>query len=667
MNLKLALPSGRVLKIKADFPYHDSPIGYRVLLEGYTALVVGLAEEGLQRDVQFPDEKPITTEKHISSILDTADYYALLPWRLLFDLLPSVFDWREEEFITLGDKEWNFVDKHSRKVLEYIKTRRQVKEENIKERFGKEVIKKLIDLGFLKREKRWKIPDLTTNFYSLALPVDHAVEKLKRFKRKEEKIRLIYYIQERIKVSREELREAGFKGEDIKALVKRGIILEKEESIEEIKKPPSIRQVRTEYLRPLGSKSLLFGQWDKVVDNLTSQLSQLIKEGKSAFVFCTTIQLTEALQRDLYPFLGDRLVLLSSQVKAKEFIKRWFHVADMEGIVVLGSRVSTLVPMKRMDLLVYVEDLSSNPFETFDFRHFLYNLSRYYSAKFLLVSSKPPLGLVQREEWEKVYQIPNSEVLVFKRSAGDILSLEVKELIEGDTGEWLFLVNKSGYAYAYCDRCGWIVECPRCGSFLTLTKDKGKVFCASCGYKAPALCQGCGKELKDLGFGIEKAIEEIKGIFGNREGFYFDTVPRLGKTYEKVLVLHADNILSVPWFNSEERYFSYLWQALCIAKKRLVVQTVLDGNPILEFIKKKDWQGFCHRELQRREEEGLPPFKRLIHARLKVLPNLENLPLEVKKKRQGSLWELIIKVDKRHLREVLRSLRGYKPDYLEVL
>ncbi len=667
MNLKLALPNGRVIKVKAEFPYTGSPIGYRVLLKGYTAIVVGLAEEGEEIELQFPDKKPITKEKHISSILDTANYYALLPWVLLFDLLPSVFDWREEKYIILEEKEEKFIDKLSLKVLEYVKNKRKVKEESIKNKFGKEIVEKLIDIGLLKKERIWEIPSLSTTFYSLALPVELALEKLRRFKNKEEKLRLIYYLQERIKSSLEELKEAGFKGKDIKALVKRGILLEKEETIDEIRKIPYIKQEKREYLKPLGSKSVLFGQWDRVRDTLASLLSKLIEGGKSAFVFCNSLRLLEKLYEYLYPLLGDRLVFLSSQMGEKEFIKRWFYFADADGIVLLGSKISLLSPMKRMDLLVYFDDFSSNPWEKFDIRHFLYNLSKYYAANFLYVASMPPLSLCQKEDWEKIYEPPAPEVLLFKRSFDEVLCKEAREIIQKEDKEWLFLVNKSGYAYAYCPKCGWIVECAQCGSFLTLSKDKDRVFCASCGYRGDALCLECGGRLEELGFGIDKAAEEIKNIFGNRENFYFDTIPRLGQTYENVLVLNADNILSVPWFDSEERYFHYLWQAMAICRKKLIVQTSFVETPLLEFLKNKDWQGFCNEELRRRKEEKLPPFVKIVHARLKNLPELKNLPIEVKKRKHRDLWELFIKVDKKHLRMVLKKLREYKLEYIEVV
>lgn len=668
MNLKLALPNGRTLNVEVYFPYETSPIGYRVLLKGQTAIVVGLGEGGEKLELEFPDQKPVTTEKHIASLLDTAKYYSLFPWKLLFDLLPSAFNWREEEFIVLGDKEAAFLDRLSFQMLDYVKKRRQVKEESLKEKFGKDLVEKLIRLGFLKRKKEWVMPSLETKVYYLVLPMEEALHRLKRFRKREEKIRLLHYLFERRKATEEELKEAGFSNEDIKALVKKGILEEREELIEEVRYVPHVRQEKKEYIKPLGERSILFGDWEKTKDFLIEEVDKQISQNKSVYIFCNTVNLSNALYQDLYPLFGDRLVLLNSSVKPKEFIKRWFYVASTDGIVLLGSKVSLLAPVKGLSLLVYLEDRSFKDFEGFDLKYFLYGLCRYYGANFLFLSSLPPVGLCIKQDWQSFYQEPVSQVFTFKRKAQEILSPQSKELLkENLTEEWLFLVNKSGYAYAYCGYCGWVLECPRCGSFLTLNKDKSSVFCSSCGYRAPALCQECGKKVQELGFGIEKAMEEIGNLFGSRENFHFDTVPRLGRSYENVMVLHGDNILSVPWFDSEERYFSYLWTALCISKKRLVVQSVLDNNPLLHLLENKDWQTFCQEELEKRKEDGLPPFKRLVLAKLKKVPPLEELPIELKKRKLKDFWEVFIKVDKRHLPHILKLLRGYEPIHLEVV
>ncbi|MDW8066754.1 MAG: hypothetical protein RMI50_03645 [Aquificaceae bacterium] len=669
MNLKLSLPNGRTLKVRANFPFDTSPIGYRALIKtpqgGRTAIVVGLADEGQEVELEFPDERPITTEKHLRALIETARHYALLPWKLLFDLLPSPLNWEEEEFITLRKKEWEFVDKKSIALLEYVKSRRKVKEESLKEKFGKDVVERLINLGFLEKVREWKHPDLTETFYRLSVSPEEAIEKLRRLKNKEEKIRLIYYVYERLIVSKEELREAGFKRADIRHLVEKNILIESEEELKGVKPPTGMKQVTKTYLKPLGRRSVVFGSWERVLERLLWELDKVVGEGKSAFLFCDSLQLLKSLEELIYPVLGDRLLSISSYDKPKEFIRKWSSLHSFSGVL-LGSRLALLAPFQNVELLICFGSEPYRHHDGIDLRYYLYELSQYYGASFVVASHMPPLSLCIREDWQKEYYQPEAEVHFLHRKANQVLTEEAKSMME-EEGEYLFLVNKAGYSYAFCAFCGWIVECPRCKTFLTLSKDKDRVFCTSCGYKSEANCPECGRPLQELGFGVEKAIEEITKAFGKRHNFHFDTVPRFGKSYDYVFVLHADNILSVPWFDSLERYFSYLWQALCVSKKRLVVQTVFEENPLKDFIKAKDWQAFCEEELQRRREEGLPPFKRLIKAKLKSLPDLQNLPAETKKRNLGSLWEVLIKVEKAHFSKLLKELRKYNPVDLEVI
>ncbi len=669
MNLKLALPGGRTIKVKAHFPYEGSPVGYRVLFSGKTAVVVGLANEGQEASLEFPDTRPFTTEKHIRALIDTANYYGLIPWYLLYKLLPSVFDWRLEEYISLSEKPITFLDKKSLEILSWVKARGKVREENLKKRFGNEPVKYLLELGFLTKKREWKSPKLVEKFYRLCVPLEEALQRLKRLKNKEEVSKLVYFLLEKRYASLEELKEQGFSSAQIKALLKKGIISEAEEVIPYTNPNfAKLRQEKKPLFRPLGSKSVLMGSWQEIKERLFEEFTAYIDRGESIFVFCDQSELLRNLYEEMYAVFGDRLVLLSSFQREKDFVKNWFRVYEEKGLVVLGSRIALLSPIKDLRLVVILGDRASRLQDGTDLRHFLFELSRYYGANFCVASPLPPLSLCLREGWQREVFIPSAEVVVIKRKPEEVLTdTTLKLLKENAKEENLILVNKVGYAYAYCKACGYIVECPRCGSFLTLSKDKSTVFCTSCGYKGLASCPECGRELQELGFGIDKAVEEVEKLIGLRENITFQTKPELGRTYDNVLVLHADNILSVPWYDSAEEYFSYMWKALSISKKRLIVQTVLEHNPLLEFLKTKDWEGFCKEELERRKEENLPPYTRLIRLEVRKEPDLSGLPVEVSKRRVGDLKELLVKVDTKNFASVLKFLRSIRPMRLEVL
>lgn len=668
MNLKLALPNGRILKVKTNFPYRGSPLGYRVLLEGKTAIVVGFADEGEEVSLSFPDSLPLTTEKHIKALVDTALHYSLNPWLLLHKLLPSAFDWREEEYIVLSGKSLSYLDKESLEILSWVKKRRRVKEENLKKRFGDKAIKYLIELGFLTRIREWKVPNLSQKVYKLSLPIEEALQRLKNLKNKEDVIRLLYFLLERRYVSQEELKEQGFRSEQVKTLIKKGIVVQLEEEISQISyNPAKLKQETRAFLKPLGNKTLLMGSWQGISERLFEELQVHIKRKESVFLFCDHVELLMDFYNKIYPLIGDRLLLLSSLQKEKDFVKNWFRAYEEEGLVVLGSRVSLLSPIKNLGLVVLLGDGVPKLQDGTDLRYFLFELSRYYGAKFCVASPLPPVGLCLKDSWEKEVFEPSAEIIVIRRKPEEVLAPDTIELLKNSLQEEsLILVNKVGYAYAYCKACGYVIECPKCGSFLTLSKDKKTLFCNSCRYKGIALCPECGRELSELGFGIEKAVEEVSRLF-KTDSIHFGTVPELKRVYDNVFVLHADNILSVPWYDSSENYFSYLWKALSISKKRLVVQTVIEHNPLLEFLKQKDWEGFCKEELNRRKEENLPPFSRLIKIQVSKEPKLSHLPVEVSVKNLGKIKEMLIKVDHKNFSSVLKFLRSLRPISLQVL
>jgi primosomal protein N' len=127
--------------------------------------------------------------------------------------------------------------------------------------------------------------------------------------------------------------------------------------------------------------------------------------------------------------------------------------------------------------------------------------------------------------------------------------------------------------------------------------------------------------------------------------------------------------LSLPHFDARERYFSYVWKSACIAKRRLVVQTIVENNTLLEYIKPFEWEGFVKEELSNRKEEHLPPYSRLIRARFLNVPQkaLDSIPGEVSLRRINSVVDMLIRVDKSKSGQVLKAVRSLKPIELEVV
>jgi hypothetical protein len=127
LSLKIALPGGRVEKIKADFPYEGSPVGFRVLVDGKTGLVVGLSDDGQVKEVVFPDKVPLTSEKNLSALKDTAMLYGLIPWLLLWELLPAEWNWKKERFLMVHLSSFAGLDQRTKRFLDWVAKNKRVK------------------------------------------------------------------------------------------------------------------------------------------------------------------------------------------------------------------------------------------------------------------------------------------------------------------------------------------------------------------------------------------------------------------------------------------------------------------------------------------------------------------------------------------------------------
>ncbi|MFN3265096.1 MAG: hypothetical protein ACK42C_09390, partial [Aquificaceae bacterium] len=437
--------------------------------------------EGQEVPLEFPDSVPMTTEKHIKAVVETAGHYGLNPWLLLHKLLPSALDWREEEYVVLSEKPHRFLDRKSLEILAWVGKRKKVKEENLRKRFGDGPVRHLMELGFLIKMREWKAPELSEKIYRLSLPIEEAIQRLRALKRGEDAIRLLYFLLERGYASEEDLKDKGFKTGQIRALIKKGLVVEVDEELPQISfKPTKLRQEIKTILKPLGRKTLLMGSWQGISERLFEELQAIAEKKSSVLLFCDHLEMLKCLYEELYPVLGDRLVLLSSLQKEREFVRNWFRVGEEDGLVVLGSRLALLSPIRNLKLLVLLGDRASKLQDGTNLRHLLFELARYYGAGFCIASPLPPVSLCLREGWEREVFTPTAEVLVVKRKPEEVLATDTVRLLKDCAGEEsLILVNKVGYAYAYCRVCGYVLECPQCGSFLTLSKDGNVVFCNS--------------------------------------------------------------------------------------------------------------------------------------------------------------------------------------------
>ena len=662
--LKIAIPGGRILKVRTSFPYKGSPIGYRVLINGRTGVVVGFAEEGKEESLVFPDKLPFTDLKNLEAVKDLALIYGLPTWQLMWELIPSHWNWTEESFLEVSLSSFQALDPKTKQILSWIADRKLVKEELAKKRFGSELINMLVKKGLLRVKKDWSAPDVEVELFKLNVPFEVALSKLRRTKRYAERVRLLAYLRERLYASREELREEGFSSEDLKVLISRGIVKVERELMQNFAINPrsELRMGGCFLVKKLEKPTVVVGSLSRLAESLFALIEEALGEGKSLAIFSFYNPTLNYLLRELKPFFGDRVISISSFESPRQFIKNWF-LAQEEGRIVLSGRLGLMVPFKNLHAVVLFDDHYTKMNGYIDLRNFLFHLHKYYGCQFFYYTCALGVDVYQRiksNQWEIQRLGYSAEVRILKRKPEEIVSQELLSELDDNS---LLLVRKTGYSYVYCQRCGFLVECPRCKTFLTFSRADTNIYCTRCHWRGQAECTHCGGSVIHYGFGIERVMEEIERSGLLRESIHFDTKPSLSGVYKKVFLVHGDNILSVPSINAEEDFWKYIHRARAIAEKSLYIQSFLEREIIENYLR----EDFLEAELERRKEENLPPFSKLILAvftkdRTKALESIPNLKTRI----YGNILETFIKVSNKQLREILPKVISLKPVKLEV-
>ncbi len=215
----------------------------------------------------------------------------------------------------------------------------------------------------------------------------------------------------------------------------------------------------------------------------------------------------------------------------------------------------------------------------------------------------------------------------------------------------LVYLNRRGTArLVLCQNCGWQALCPRCDLPLTYHGDGHHLRCHTCGYQtqAPLSCPVCAStELQYRTMGTKALVETLQGFFPHARLQRFDTdlgiAERLDKHFDNiqagnidilvgtqmlgkgldlpklglVAVVAADTSLYMPDFTASERTYQLLHQVfgrvgrghvLKSGAGRVVIQSYIPDNAVLQAAIHKDWNTFYNTELIERQAFLFPPF-----------------------------------------------------------
>ncbi|MBN1532931.1 MAG: primosomal protein N' [Spirochaetes bacterium] len=400
-----------------------------------------------------------------------------------------------------------------------------------------------------------------------------------------------------------------------------------------------------------------------------------IAQGKSVLYLVPEISISSQIYDRLHRVFGDDLVLYHSNLSQGERLRSWNRFYRGEATIAVGTRSAVFLQCPDLGMIAIDEEHDGSYKEhsspRYNARRLAFRRSADEGALLVLGSATPSMesftaaerGVIGIHLLQRRYggaRLPEIEVLEIEGGRPeDIitprLKLYTKQAVE--RGEQaIYLLNRRGFSPVIrCGACGHVVTCPHCDISLN-GHSGGMMECHYCGFRRrePECCDSCGeKTLARLGAGTQRIEEIIASQFRGMRVFRMDqdSMRRKGEAdrmmgmmrrgeidillgtqmvakgfdFPRVTlvgVLMADIGLNIPDFRATEKIFSLLMQVAGRSGRgeqpgRVVVQTLSGDNPLFNFFRRHDYDGFYRHEKRLREDLGYPPFTRMARLLLR--------------------------------------------------
>ena len=223
----------------------------------------------------------------------------------------------------------------------------------------------------------------------------------------------------------------------------------------------------------------------------------------------------------------------------------------------------------------------------------------------------------------------------------------------------LFIQRRGHSSFVSCRECGHVMMCPHCDVSLSYHqphRDSPSLLrCHYCGFSQihPPTCPACGSSyLKHFGSGTQRVEQALarelpdirclrfdsdttraKGAhrallsrFANQEADVLVGTQMLTKGIDLpqvtvVGILAADGLLYMADYRASERAFQVMMQVAGRSGRgqqpgRVILQTYTPDNPVIQAVKRQNFQEFMAAELDQRRGLNYPPSGRLVLLRI---------------------------------------------------
>ena len=494
--------------------------------------------------------------------------------------------------------------------------------------------------------------------------------------------KLITLLQEKHEVSIKSLKAFGISSVSVKSLIDKGLIRSFSRELSPYKQLDDKKSLSPKKLNKeqLLAVSKINAAQDKnttfLLDGITGSgktevylqaIKEIVCQGKQALILIPEIGLAPQAEERFRDYFGDRVMSFHSAKNDREKLDAWLGAAKGLVDIIIGTRSSVFLPMKKLGIIVVDEehDLSFKQMDKFRYsaRDMALYRAKLEKIPVILASATPSLETLKNAKDVKFETLRlNSRATGASLPNINAIDLRGKELNEGMSNhlleateselekgnQVLIFLNRRGYASSLiCKSCGWISNCDRCDALMTVHKKPLKLQCHHCEAQKefPEACPKCSsKDFLQYGYGTERIEEYLQVRFPKfktlridsdstrkKESLtgYFDLIKKgepmillgtqlLAKGHHfpnvtLVGILDADSGLFSADFRGSERVAQLMTQVSGRAGReekpgQVIIQSYCPDHPQIEEIINGTYQTFAQRLLEERRASKTPPY-----------------------------------------------------------
>ena len=265
-------------------------------------------------------------------------------------------------------------------------------------------------------------------------------------------------------------------------------------------------------------------------------IKQVIEQDKQVLVLVPEIGLTPQLVSRFREQLATPVVVMHSGLTDQERLAAWLLARNGEARVIIGTRSAIFTPLPQLGLLIIDEEHDLSFKQQDGFRYSARDLAilraRDAGVPIVLGTATPSLETLyncQQGRYRHLSlpkragaaQAPQIKLIdVRKQPMECLISVGLRERMRDHLqhkGQVLLFLNRRGFApMLICHDCGWVSQCSRCDSRMTLHQQINRLRCHHCDREQhiPEACPACkATDLRSFGYGTERIEQALQSQF----------------------------------------------------------------------------------------------------------------------------------------------------------